>query len=123
MPTPSRRDRQLALVVGGDTETLAAVEAALGGCAYDVEFVDYDDEPYGTVLAMRPDVVIVDFGPDEAAAFQLLGMMQTDDVTRRIPVLSYVPEAPARRVEPAAAEGPGGLGEQVMPWAPSLRRH
>ena len=70
-------NRQLALFVGAGTDALSVVEPILDGRAYDVEFVDNDDEPYGTITALKPDLVVVtlrsrrpgrDSAADDAAA-------------------------------------------------------
>lgn len=82
--------RQLAVFVGGGPESLAIVEPVLDGRAYDVEFVASDDEPYATVAALKPDLVVVSLGLDELAGFQLLTMLRLDPETAGIPVLSYV---------------------------------
>ena len=84
--------RQLAVFVGGGTDALAHVEPILSGRAYDVEFVDMDDEPYGTVAALKPDIVIVNLELETDAGFQLLTMLRLDPETAQIPVLSYVQE-------------------------------
>lgn len=88
-PNPQTH-RQLALFVGGGPESLAIVEPVLDGRAYDVEFVASDDEPYATVAALKPDVVVVSLGLDDFAGFQLLTMLRLDPQTAGIPVLSYV---------------------------------
>ena len=82
--------RQLAVFVGGGPESLAVVESVLDGRAYDVEFVASDDEPYATVAALKPDLVVVSLGLDDLAGFQLLTMLRLDPETAGIPVLSYV---------------------------------
>ena len=82
--------RQLAVFVGGGPESLAIVEPVLDGRAYDVEFVASDDEPYATVAALKPDLVVVSLGLDDLAGFQLLTMLRLDPQTASIPVLSYV---------------------------------
>jgi CheY-like chemotaxis protein len=82
--------RQLALFVGGGPESLAIVEPVLDGRAYDVEFVASDDEPYATVAALKPDLIVVSLGLDDLAGFQLLTMLRLDPETAGIPVLSYV---------------------------------
>jgi PleD family two-component response regulator len=91
-PLPRNANRQLALFVGGGSEALAHVEPLLDARAYDVEFVDMDDEPYGTVTALKPDLIIVSLELSEEAGFQLLTMLRLDPVTAQIPVLSYVQE-------------------------------
>jgi PleD family two-component response regulator len=82
--------RQLAVFVGGGPESLAIIEPVLDGRAYDVEFVASDDEPYATVAALKPDLVVVSLSLDELAGFQLLTMLRLDPETANIPVLSYV---------------------------------
>jgi PleD family two-component response regulator len=89
---PRVANRQLALFIGGGTDALAHVEPLLSGRAYDIEFVDMDDEPYATVAALRPDIVIVNLDLDAESGFQLLTMLRLDSETAQIPVLSYVQE-------------------------------
>lgn len=92
-------NRQLAVFVGGGTDALAFVEPILGGRAYDVEFVDTDDEPYATIAALKPDIVVVSLDMDNETGFQLLTMLRLDAETAQIPVLSYL------REDNAAANG------------------
>jgi PleD family two-component response regulator len=82
--------RQLALFVGGGPDALAIVEPVLDGRAYDVEFVASDDEPYGTIAALKPDLVVVSLGLDDPSGYQLLTMLRLDPETAGIPLLSYV---------------------------------
>jgi PleD family two-component response regulator len=86
----STTHRQLALIVGGGPDALAIVEPVLDGRAYDVEFVASDDEPYATIAALKPDLVVVSLGLDDSAGYQLLTMLRLDPETAGIPVLSYV---------------------------------
>src|SRR3712207_768820 len=87
---PRNADRQLAVFVGGGTDALAFVEPILTGRAYDVEFVDADDEPYATIAALKPDIVVVSLDMDNETGFQLLTMLRLDAETAQIPVLSYL---------------------------------
>jgi PleD family two-component response regulator len=89
---PRDDDRQLALFVGGGTDALAHVEPILSGRAYDVEFVDMNDEPYATIAALKPDIVVVNLELENESGFQLLTMLRLDPETAQIPVLSYVQE-------------------------------
>lgn len=89
---PRDSDRPLALFVGGGTDALAVVEPILNDRAYDVEFVDADDEPYGTVRALKPDIVVVSLTLGDDSGFQLLTMLRLDPTTASIPVLSYLQE-------------------------------
>jgi PleD family two-component response regulator len=93
-PTLLPRDatRQLAVFVGGGTDALAFVEPILSGRSYEVEFVDNDDEPYATIAALKPDIVVVSLDMDNEAGFQLLTMLRLDPGTAQIPVLSYLRE-------------------------------
>jgi two-component system, response regulator FitH len=100
--------RQLAVFVGGGPESLAVVETVLDGRAYDVEFVASDDEPYATVAALKPDLVVVSLGLNDISGFQLLTMLRLDPATASIPVLSYV------RDEEVNALGQAGVDPNPM---------
>jgi CheY-like chemotaxis protein len=100
---PRDANRQLAVFIGGGTNALAHVEPILDGRAYDVEFVDMNDEPYATVAALKPDIVVINLELDDEAGFQLLTMLRLDPETAQIPVLSYVQEETA----------PSGMGSGV----------
>jgi len=89
---PRSAGSQLALIVGGGSQVLSAVEMLLDGPRWAVEFVAMNDEPYATVLAMRPDLVVVNLGLEEPRGFSLLSMLRLDPRTAAIPVLSYVPD-------------------------------
>jgi PleD family two-component response regulator len=101
---PRDGNRQLAVFVGGGAEALGVVEPVLDGRAYDVEFVDADDEPYGTITALKPDLVIVSLELDELAGFQLLTMLRLDPETAGIPVLSYVKDDEVSALGPARVD-------------------
>jgi PleD family two-component response regulator len=101
---PRDANRQLALFVGGGTDALAHVEPILSGRSYDVEFVDMDDEPYATVAALKPDIVVVNLELGSEAGFQLLTMLRLDPETAQIPVLSYVQEEAMSASESADVE-------------------
>ncbi len=96
--------RQLAVFVGGGPDSLAIVEPVLDGRAYDVEFVASDDEPYATVAALKPDLVVVCLGLDDPAGFQLLTMLRLDPETASIPVLSYVRDGEVNALGPAGVD-------------------
>jgi PleD family two-component response regulator len=96
---PRDANRQLALFVGGGTDALAHVEPILSGRAYDVEFVEMNDEPYATVAALKPDIVIVNLELTSESGFQLLTMLRLDPETAQIPVLSYVQEGEVTSID------------------------
>jgi CheY-like chemotaxis protein len=91
----------LAVFVGGGTDALAVVEPVLDGRAYDIEFVDPGDEPYATIAALKPDLVVVSLELDDLASFQVLTMLRLDPLTASIPVLSYVRDAEVNALGPA----------------------
>ena len=96
--------KQLAVFVGGGTEALAVVEPVLDGRSYDVEFVAADDEPYATIAALKPDLVVVSLDLQEMAGFQLLTMLRLDPETAGIPVLSYVKDDDVAALGPARVD-------------------
>ena len=81
------------MVVGGGPDVLPQVEPLMPEGAYDVEFVGFDDEPYGCITDDAPDLLVVCVRIDDAAAFQFLSLLQYDASTRQIPVLTYTTEA------------------------------
>ena len=101
---PRDGNKQLAVFVGGGSEALAVVEPALDGRAYEVEFVDADDEPYATIAALKPDLVVVSLNLEELAGFQLLTMLRLDPITAGIPVLSYVRDDDVSALGPASVD-------------------
>jgi PleD family two-component response regulator len=97
-------NKLLAVFVGGGTDALAVVEPVLEGRAYNVEFVDADDEPYGTIAALKPDIVVVSLELGDESGFQLLTMLRLDPETASIPVLSYVRDEDASTLGPASVD-------------------
>jgi PleD family two-component response regulator len=97
-------NRQLAVFIGGGPEVLAHIEPILIGRAYDIEFVAMDDEPYATVAALKPDVVVVNLDLKNDAGFQLLTMLRLDPETALIPVLSYVQEGDMAATDDASVD-------------------
>lgn len=116
-PNPVTHDtqRQLAVFVGGGTEALAVVEPILSGRAYDVEFVDSEDEPYGTILALKPDIVVVSLDLEDESGFHLLTMLRLDAETAAIPVLSYLQESSVSALGAAGVEHSVTRLPSVMP--------
>jgi PleD family two-component response regulator len=69
-----------------------------------VEFVAMDDEPYATVAALKPDLVVVHLDAQDETGFQLLTMLRLDPETAKIPVLSYVQETDTSAIGPASPD-------------------
>lgn len=119
-PNPPTRDldRQLAVFVGGGTEAIAIVEPVLDGCSYTVEFVDADDEPYATIAALKPDLVVVSLRLEDEAGFQLLTMLRLDPKTASITVLSYVKDDEVSTLGPSNVDhNPARLAPALVPRA------
>lgn len=97
---------------------LPLVEHALDGQAYQVEFVDLSDEPYATVVAMRPDIIVVRLGLTNEVGFQLLSMLRLDPATAAIPVLSCVAEGADAATGSTSVElNPTRLSSMMTPRA------
>ena len=105
----------LPFFVGGGADALAVVEPVLDGRAYEVEFVDTDDEPYATIAALRPDLVIVSLDLEDVAGFQLLTMLRLDPETAGIPVLSYIKDTEVSALGPSGVEPNPATLPAVMP--------
>ena len=90
---PRTDDFTHVMVVGGGPEVLPRIEPMMPQGAFAVEFVDFDQEPYGCITDDAPDLLIVCLRIDDAAAFQFLSVLQYDPATRQIPVLTYTTEA------------------------------
>jgi CheY-like chemotaxis protein len=108
---PRNANRQIAVFVGSGPDALPVVEPALEGQAYEIEFVDVDDEPYATIAAIQPDLVVVSLSLEDLGGFQLLTMLRLDPQTAEIPVLSYVKDDEvsalgSARVDPSPASLP-----------------
>ena len=81
----------------------------------DIEFVDADDEPYGTISALKPDLVVINLSLDDPAGFELLTMLRLDPETSSIPVLSYVRDEDVAALGPVPVDHtPGRLGSVLL---------
>ena len=90
--TTTSRTRRV-MVVGGGPDVLPRVEPLLPAGGYEVEFVAFDQEPYGCITDAPPDLLVVCLRIEDAAGFQFLSMLHMDPVTRHLPVLTYTTEA------------------------------
>lgn len=94
MTTPERDHDtpKAAILVGGGPEALAYVEPLLPEGAYEVDFAEHYDGPYGVIRRERPDLVILCLRIEDHEGFRLLTMLRLDPVTAAIPVLTYTTE-------------------------------
>ncbi len=79
-----------ALVIGAGPEVLLGVEPMFGSGRFRLEFIEKGATPYIAIRTLCPDLVVLCFAPDDEEACQLLGMLQLDPATRRLPILTYV---------------------------------
>ncbi len=79
-----------ALVIGAGPEVLLGIESMFANGRFRVDFLERGDTPYMAIRRQRPDLVVLCFAPDDEEACQVLGMLQLDPATRRLPILTYV---------------------------------
>lgn len=110
------------VLVGGGPEVLADAEPLLPRGAYQIEFVESYEAPYGAIRTRRPDLVVLCLHLDDHDGFQLLSMLRLDPATRHIPVLSYAIRSEWQTFESQEEEDRSGYGTTVT-WGPALSRH
>lgn len=117
----ARRATQKVVVVNGSRETLALIESILDAGHYDVVFAADLAHAYSEVKKNRPDLVILCLALDDPVGFQVLSMLNLDEDTRRIPLLTYTSD-PAREDAGGAAQDDGPESE-LPPAQPELTRN
>jgi PleD family two-component response regulator len=85
----AHRATQRVVIVNGSRETLAVIESVLDAGHYDVVFAADLAHAYSEIKKNRPDLVILCLALDEPVGFQVLSMLNLDEDTRRIPLLTY----------------------------------
>jgi PleD family two-component response regulator len=99
------RHAQKVLIVNGEPESLAFLEAIVDAGNYDVVFVESADHAYSQVKRVKPDLVILCVNIDDNASLQVLSMLRLDEETRRIPVLTYATDDDTQEEEADETEG------------------
>ena len=99
------RHAQKVLIVNGEPESLAFLEAIVDAGNYDVVFVESADHAYSQVKRVKPDLVILCVNIDDNASLQVLSMLRLDEETRRIPVLTYATDDDTQEEESDETEG------------------
>lgn len=107
------------VVVNGNPEVFAMLEAALEGGRYDLLFADAGEHAYSLIKREQPDLVVLSVHIDELEGFQLLSMLKLDPGTRRIPVVTYTNDGDT---ESEADEEADNEGLEFTPQAP-MRLH
>ena len=99
------RHAQKVLIVNGEPESLAFLEAIVDAGNYDVVFVESTAHAYSQVKRVKPDLVILCVNIDDNASLQVLSMLRLDEETRRIPVLTYATDDEMQEEEAEEADG------------------
>lgn len=102
-PTPSPATQRV-VIVNGSTDILALLETVLDAGHYDVVFVESNEHAYSHIKRVQPNMVILCMRIEDRDSFQVLSMLKLDDVTRRIPVLTYTTEFEGQEMEEVAPE-------------------
>ena len=97
--TPSPATQRV-VIVNGSTDILALLDAG----HYDVVFVESNEHAYSHIKRVQPNMVILCMRIEDRDSFQVLSMLKLDDVTRRIPVLTYTTEFEGQEMEEEAPE-------------------
>jgi PleD family two-component response regulator len=101
----SPRHAQKVLIVNGEPESLAFLEAIVDAGNYDVVFVEAVAHAYSQVKRVKPDLVILCVNIDDTSSLQVLSMLRLDEETRGIPVLTYATDDETQDEETEEAEG------------------
>src|ERR1700694_2555748 len=76
------------VIVNGSVELLELFDTVLGTGSYDVVFVESSAHAYSKIKRVHPKLVVLCLQMDHAEDFQVLSMLQLDNETRAIPVLT-----------------------------------
>lgn len=110
-----------ALVVGGGPEMLPGLQLMLGERRFRVDFLDRGESPYTAIRRRRPDLIILCFAPDDDEACQVMGMLQLDPATSRMPILTYV-AGEAYAIIPSQWPRTSGIPSASSSWEPCTAR-
>ena len=102
------------VVVNGNTDVLARLEAMLDAGRYDMVFVESSDGAYSQIKKVLPNLVVLCARIIHLEGFQLLTMLKLDPETRDIPVLIYTTEHEGQDFD-AAISQPAEEEEDLLP--------
>src|SRR5690349_2281780 len=86
---------QKVVIINGSAEIIELLETVLDAGHYGVVFVESSAHACSQIKRVRPDLVILCVGMDDAEGLQVLSMLKLDDQTRTIPILTYAAEREA----------------------------
>ena len=79
---------QKVVIINGSAEVLELLETVLDAGHYDVVFVESSAHAYSQIKRVQPDLVILCVQIDDPEGFRVLSMLNLDEDTRHIPVLT-----------------------------------
>jgi DNA-binding response OmpR family regulator len=98
------------VIINGRVELLELFEAMLEGTRFDVVLLDSTAHAYSQIKRMQPNLVVMCLVMDDAEGFHVLSMLQLDDATRPIPVLTCMVEFEGQQTEADASLEPFDVG-------------
>ncbi|MCC7415897.1 MAG: response regulator [Acidobacteria bacterium] len=101
---PAVPSTQKVVVVNGNPDALELLERVFDAGHYDVVFIESNAHAYSQVKRVQPDLVVMCIAIDDLDGFRVLSMLNLDDETRDIPVLTYAMQSPDREEEEGTSE-------------------
>jgi len=86
---------QQVVVVNGTPETFNLLDMLDAG-HYDVIFIESSEHAYSQIKRVQPDLVILSVAIDDPEGFRVLSMLNLDEDTRHIPVLTCTTQSQRR---------------------------
>ncbi len=95
---------QKVVIVNGSTDMPTLLETVLEAGHYDLVFVESSDHAYSQIKRLQPHLIILCMRFEDDDGFQVLSMLNMDDETRRIPVITYTTEYDGEEAEQEAPD-------------------
>jgi CheY-like chemotaxis protein len=92
------------VIVNGHMGLLELFETVLDATRCDVVFVESSAHAYSQIKRVQPNLVVLCLQMDDAEGFQVLSMLQLDDETKAIPVVTCTSEFDGQELEHASIE-------------------
>ena len=92
------------VIVNGHMGLLELFETVLDATHCDVVFVESSAHAYSQIKRVQPNLVVLCLQMDDAEGFQVLSMLQLDNETKAIPVLTCTSEFDGQELERASIE-------------------
>ena len=95
---------QKVVIVNGSTDILGLLQTVLDAGHYDVVFVESNERAYSQIKRVQPNLVILCVRIDDMDGCQVLSMLNLDQETRDIPILTYTTEYAGQDADEELAE-------------------